>query len=689
MAKPHKERLRHWRFWVFATGWIESKSCSPGQASALYTRAMSTFRALLLAFAALCLTGTATLAETEPVRRAVVVLDSSASMLLPIDGFKKYYLLRKNMQSVMAQPLTEAEIGLVAYGHRRRAACDDVELLRQPEPFDPGRFLRTAFSVRPKGASPVSEALKVAASAFGSTPGGGGKILLMAGAADSCQQDPCAMAADLVAANPQLSIDVLGIGITEVDSKQLSCIASAGHGRMVLATSMDDMEAALREAFAGLTAPPLPALVPGKLPASAQSSGLHLSAQLADGGPAWTQAVAWSVRKAQEGGQPGPVVFEAQSPTAVADLPPGVYDVEASAGLVRLHQSAEIKADASTDLAVILNAGNLRLTASANKPEDKLDDISYTVSRVSDAAGTPAETVTLLRGLPLPLLLPAGQYRIVGERGSLRVERTVSLAAGKDAVADFAMATGVLQIDAPLPASGPGAVNTTYFISEDDPDQPLGQRDVARSAMASPSFDLAAGAYHVLARQGAAQVRVDAVVKAGETTRLALPMATGRLRLATLGLANPDTLPEDLISYTVERLDTAGAPQGVVARSSQKNPSLELETGRYRVTGRVGLVNVSTTLEASIRPGTDTRVDLPQKAALMDLRFAGDDTNAIDVFWEIRTPEGPVLWSTVSPAPLIALAPGDYEIHAIRAGHDASARVTLGANERKTVDVQP
>ena len=646
------------------------------------------FKALaLLAIAAFCLGGPAALAQTGTARRAVVVLDSSAVMLLPIDGFKKYYLLRKNMQAVMATPLTDAEIGLVAYGHRRRAACDDVELLRQPEPFDPSRFLRTAFSVRPKGAAPVSEALKVAASVLGPAAAGGGKILLMAGSADSCQQDPCATAASLVAANPQLSIDVLGIGITEADNKQLSCVASAGHGRMVLATSIDDMEPALREAFAGLTAPPLPGLAPGASSPAVQSKGLHLAARLADGGPAWTQPVAWSVRKAQDGSQPGAVVFETQSPAAIADLPPGLYDVEASAGLVRQRQNAEIKADGGTDLMVTLNAGILRLTASANKPEDKLDDISYTITRLSETAGTPAETVALLRGQAQPLLLPSGQYRIVGERGSLRIERKVSLAPGKDAAADFAMATGVLQIDAP--AAGAGAGSTTYFISEDDPDQPLGQRDVARSAMASPSFDLAAGAYHVLARQGAAQLRADAVVKAGETTRLLLPMATGRLRLSTLGLDNRESLPEDLISYTVERLDVAGAPQGVVARSSQKDPALELEAGRYRVTGRVGLVNVITVLEAAIRPGAETRLEMPQKAGLMDLRFAGDAANGVDVFWEIRIPGGPVLWSTVGPAPLIALAPGDYEIHANRAGREGSASVTLGATERKTVDVQP
>ena len=611
-------------------------------------------------------------------------------MLQPLETFKKYYLLRKTLQTVLSAPMTGVDVGVIAYGHRRKTACDDVEQISGIEPFDAGRFARAFFSVRPKGQSPVAEALKQAATALGQAAAASGKILLIAGAGDTCQQDPCAIATDLATANPQLSIDVLGIGLNETDAKQFSCVALAARGRMILATSMEDTEPALREALARMTSAPLPMVAtPTKALAPDESPGLHLSARLSEGSAALARPVAWTVRKAPEGDQPGAIVFRAGTPLSRVELPPGHYEVESAAGLVTRHQGVEITAGTPANLVVTLNAGNLALKPQLGRPEDKPSDSTFTVYRVDTDPDLPLETVALVRGPTQPLLLPAGQYHVVGERGSVRVERDVNITAGETVTPDFAIATGTLQIDAPLTADAGPTAGTIYFISEDDPDQPLGQRDVARSAMINPSFELPSGAYHVLARQGSTQTRIDAIVKAGESTRIALPIATGRLRVTTGGLAGAGDLPEDLISYVVERLDAAGNAQAVVARSSQKDPTLELEAGPYRVTGKVGLVNISTSADVVIKPGAETRIELQQRAALMALRFGDGTANATDVLWEILSPDGSVLWSTVGQAPVVPLAPGDYEIRVSRSGREQTAKVILEANDRKTVDIRP
>ena len=115
--------------------------------------------ALGLSVAAAQSTAPAADPNVPPTARAVVVLDSSGPMLAPLDRFKKYYLVRKNLQTALTTPPTGVDIGLVSYGHRRRAACDDVELLQPVAPFDPRTFFRGLMSVRPKGLSPIAEAL--------------------------------------------------------------------------------------------------------------------------------------------------------------------------------------------------------------------------------------------------------------------------------------------------------------------------------------------------------------------------------------------------------------------------------------------------------------------------------------------------------------------------------------------------
>jgi len=186
-----------------------------------------------------------------PEPRAVVVLDSAAAMLNPLETFKKYYLVRKALKDGLVNPPIGAKVGLITYGSRSRTACDDLTTLRQIEPFDASHFTTSVFSVRPRGQALVSEALTSAASLLGA---GGGRVLLIAGEGDSCKQDACATAKALAAAEPGLVIDVLSMGASPADAQQLQCIAEAGHGKVYAATSMDNTPNAFDDAFAALAA---------------------------------------------------------------------------------------------------------------------------------------------------------------------------------------------------------------------------------------------------------------------------------------------------------------------------------------------------------------------------------------------------------------------------------------------------
>ncbi len=626
--------------------------------------------------------------DAPPAKRAVVVLDSSGAMLAPLERFKKYYLVRKNLQTALSTPPTGVDIGLISYGHRRRAACDDIELLQPVGPFDVRAFFRGLTSVRPKGVSPIADSLRLAASALADGGAKGGKILLIAGSPDSCESDPCATAADLAAADPALSIDVVWLADPAPDLTQAQCIAKAGRGKLFVATTMDESERMLVEAFASLGSAAVLA-APPKAEAVTGAPGLNLSVTL--GGPSGVYGgkVAWTVRKSDANGH-GQVVAHAETGAIYLPLPPGAYDVDVSVGNLAKHQTVEVREADPSEVSLSLEAGTLAVKVTTAKTLQPGDEVFVTVYRLGESADDVPETVAVQPISAEPLLLTAGNYRIVTSLHDLQSERTVAIAPGATLVSEISMATGVLQIDTPAAATEAQArSNIAYFISEDDPEQPLGQRDVGRSALPNPSFDLKPGLYHVYAREGAAQARVDAVVKAGEITKVAVPIVTGRLKLAPLGSVDGAEIPKELISYTIERLGETTTAGTVVARLSQIVAPLDLEAGRYRITGRVGLVNVSASAEAIIKPGAETNVELRPSLALLALNFGDAPETAQDVLWEIRAPSGKVVWATTGATPLVPLAPGDYEVHAYRAGRDHPQALTLAANEHRTVVIRP
>ena len=73
-----------------------------------------------------------TLAAAEG--RTLIVLDASGSMWGQIDGKPKLQIAREALAEVLKGIPPETELGLIAYGHRDKGACDDIETVVAPAP---------------------------------------------------------------------------------------------------------------------------------------------------------------------------------------------------------------------------------------------------------------------------------------------------------------------------------------------------------------------------------------------------------------------------------------------------------------------------------------------------------------------------------------------------------------------------
>ncbi len=67
----------------------------------------------------------------EPAR-VIIVFDASGSMAGDIDGRDKIDIAKEVISGIVPGIASEVELGLIAYGHRRKGDCDDIELLVPP-----------------------------------------------------------------------------------------------------------------------------------------------------------------------------------------------------------------------------------------------------------------------------------------------------------------------------------------------------------------------------------------------------------------------------------------------------------------------------------------------------------------------------------------------------------------------------
>ncbi|QQM32856.1 VWA domain-containing protein (plasmid) [Martelella lutilitoris] len=199
---------------------------------------MRPFAVLLLTLAAAC---TPSIAVAEDV---MVVYDGSGSMWGQIDGVSKVEIARDVMSDLIATWPEGANVGLMAYGHRREADCSDIETLIVPSPPDQPAFISAVNEVTPRGRTPLTESVRQAAELL-SYRDTQATVILISDGLETCQADPCALSAELAQQGVNFTAHVVGFDLTEEEHAGLACIAENTGGVFVPAQDADELRDAL------------------------------------------------------------------------------------------------------------------------------------------------------------------------------------------------------------------------------------------------------------------------------------------------------------------------------------------------------------------------------------------------------------------------------------------------------------
>ncbi len=609
-----------------------------------------------------------------------VVMDGSGSMWgkLGTERLAKFQVVRQGLAEALPKLPASIRVGLTAFGHRR-TGCQDVEVLRAPEAGEPGRIAEMLNDFNPKGRGPVAAGLQTALETM--PRDGYGTILLVHDDLDNCQQNPCALMESVRAQYPRVTIHVLSIGLNQADARQMQCLTVPTNGQHYLVTSgaqivnaiaeMVEIAARMPRAASPVARPAGPSALP-----EPSGPGVQLVASLGPSALVPDLPVRWRIERL--GGGDAPAVQRAEAGVVTLPLGPGRYAVTAELDTLSARNEITVTDAPSARVQLALPGGTLQVAALAGRMNKPLDGTRFIIRPLEvPAAGAPSSWIA--RGPRAEIALAAGRYEVVTMLGNVRIAQEAQVIAGERRAVEVRPPVGELELST-FSHEGSGRLEqVTYVIQEDDPDAPLGRREIARSAAARPVFALPAGTYHVIASHGAVELRDRVAIGAGEVVRRDLVLNSAELNLASGIMSRLANTPDE-VQWRVVPLDRR---EGKAVRAYGENARLVLAAGKYRVEARFGTLNAEASRDIAIAAGARETVSLTPPAARVRLRLASEPGEAVsDIFWKVRLANGPIVWSSTESEPVGLLQQGSYiiEVQTRQVRHERSADVRAGAD---------
>ena len=144
----------------------------------------------------------------------VFILDASGSMLGHVEGRQKIVIAREVMTDLIQELPAGLKIGLVAYGHRRKGDCNDVEELAPLGPLDRKRLIETIKAIKPKGKTPITHSIQITVEKLKALEEET-TIVLVSDGKETCEGDPCALVRKLRKTGIKIVMHVIGFDVTD------------------------------------------------------------------------------------------------------------------------------------------------------------------------------------------------------------------------------------------------------------------------------------------------------------------------------------------------------------------------------------------------------------------------------------------------------------------------------------------
>lgn len=176
----------------------------------------------------------------------ILVFDGSGSMWAELEGRTRIEVAREVLSDYLAGRDMSRPLGVIAYGHRRRGDCADIETL-----FPAGVQVANDVSARlnalnPKGKTPINASLREAAKQIPRTAEEADIVLITDGI-ETCVPDVCTIADELAESGIKIRAHVVGFGLSEAEADTLACIPERTGGKLLRPGTGQELADALRQ----------------------------------------------------------------------------------------------------------------------------------------------------------------------------------------------------------------------------------------------------------------------------------------------------------------------------------------------------------------------------------------------------------------------------------------------------------
>lgn len=248
----------------------------------------------------------ASAAPAQDAPNTILVMDGSGSMWGQIDGVNKIVIAREVVGDLLDGFPDDQNLGLTVYGHRERGNCADIETIVAPGPATSGLIRDAVNNINPRGKTPMTDAITMAAQALRYTEERA-TVILVSDGIETCNPDPCAAARALEEAGIDFTAHVVGFDVTDPEAlAQMQCIAGETGGEFFTAANANELTQALSAVV----------VEPVYVPQTVQFVGV-----LKQGGPEISEPIRWNIQP-ESGAN-----FDGAGPGFAIGLPHGGYDV--------------------------------------------------------------------------------------------------------------------------------------------------------------------------------------------------------------------------------------------------------------------------------------------------------------------------------------------------------------------------
>ncbi len=549
----------------------------------MLTRSLATVKLLALALIFLATGGHERLQAAE--ENVMLVLDGSGSMWGRVDDEPKITIAKRVVGQVLNDLAGKVNMGVMAYGHRSKGDCKDIQTLIPLGPVNAKTYMSTIAKVQPKGKTPITDAVRKGAEELKYREEKA-TIILVSDGLETCEADPCGLAKDLEAQGIDFTVHVVGFDLSNQDTSSLQCLADETGGKYLPADSANELNSAIGQVVAEVKAP---APEPEPEPAAPSATLLKVDVQLSEDQPPLERAY---VRVRTGKGEKSITQGAASNPFKVK---PGSYFVTTKVGAAAGGTEVTVEATGENRAKIIHNAGLLKVNVVPSEGAKPLEKAYiYVQDSTADASGKHKQ-VTAGNQRQI-FTLPAATYKIVAKLGKAAASQSVEVSPGQKTDLTMILGSGTLKVDV-LAEEGGKPVRDAYVrIYELEP-QADGKRRQVTAGNQRQTFTLPAGKYYVTGTVGKAVAAREMEISSGKRLEETLVGAVGGLKVTVVPADGAKPLKNaNLYIYEPDKgLD--GKRKRVA--SGNARTTYKLPAGKYYVEARSGVPRSGAEVELS------------------------------------------------------------------------------------------